>query len=233
VTQNTKVEYAELMSLAVHEFRTPASVIGGYLRMLLRDDQTPLSTRHRKMVEEAEKSCGRVVELVAELSEISKLDRGMVEVTEQAFDLFDTLEEVASSVHEAADREVQLQLRGEAAGAPMRGDLPRIQAAFVAFSRAILREQPSRSIVVIDRRRVQKDGRTSAVVAIAPEPEVGRALDSPAAPFVEKRGGLGLALPIARRVVERHGGRVWSPLTGGAASPHAIIVSFPIQETGR
>ena len=28
---------SNLLSLAVHEFRTPASVVGGYLRMLQRD----------------------------------------------------------------------------------------------------------------------------------------------------------------------------------------------------
>ena len=32
-----KDSYPQLLSLAVHEFRTPASVVGGYLRMLQRD----------------------------------------------------------------------------------------------------------------------------------------------------------------------------------------------------
>ena len=36
VTSST-TDYPRLMSLAVHEFRTPASVVGGYLRMLQRD----------------------------------------------------------------------------------------------------------------------------------------------------------------------------------------------------
>ena len=66
--------YARLLSLAVHEFRTPARVVGGYLRMLQRDSDQPLSDRQRKMIDEAEKSCARLVALIAELSEISKLD---------------------------------------------------------------------------------------------------------------------------------------------------------------
>src|SRR5262245_49815449 len=68
--------YAQLISLAVHEFRTPASVVGGYLRMLERDTDPTLSERQRKMIEEAGRSCARIVALVAELSEISKLDAG-------------------------------------------------------------------------------------------------------------------------------------------------------------
>jgi signal transduction histidine kinase len=229
-------DYAELLSLAVHEFRTPASVVGGYLRMLLRDNDAPLTDRQRRMVEEAEKSCGRIVELVGELSEIAKLDRGAIVMGDDPFDLFSMLEELASSVHEARDRDVHLQVRGEPAGAPLRGDLPRMRAAFAAFCRAVLREQASPSIVVADRRRVKKDGTLAALVVVAPERELQRALDGAPAPFVDWRGGLGLALPIARRVIERHGGTVWSPRQTDGGSSEAIVVSLPVNvpdETSR
>ena len=41
-----------VMSLAVHELRTPVTVVGGYLRMLLREQAGPLTERQRKMLEE-------------------------------------------------------------------------------------------------------------------------------------------------------------------------------------
>ena len=34
--------YAQLISLAVHELRTPIGVVSGYLRMLLREADEPL-----------------------------------------------------------------------------------------------------------------------------------------------------------------------------------------------
>jgi signal transduction histidine kinase len=229
----TAENYSKLLSLAVHEFRTPASVVGGYLRMLQRDSDPPLSERQRKMVDEAEKSCARIVAIVGELSDIGKLDGGMISLARQPLDLFALVKEVAELVHEAKDREVHLQLRGEDHGASVSGDAARLRTAFDALFRAILREKPGPATVVADCRIASRGGRTSAVVIISEDSGVQEAYERDAAPFDEKRGGLGLALPLARRVIEGHGGRLWSPkplrdddpLTRGSA-----IISLPTTE---
>src|SRR2546421_7720458 len=99
---------ARLLSLAVHELRTPASVVGGYLRMLQRDTEAPMTDRQRKMIDEAEKSCTRLVALIAEMSEVSKLDAGVTTLSRDRLDLFPLVADVANGVHEAEDREVRL-----------------------------------------------------------------------------------------------------------------------------
>jgi hypothetical protein len=61
------------------------------------------------------------------------------------------------------------------------------------------------------------DGDTSwAVLAIGDASLIGMLRQGHAGPFTfnerhEWNGGLGLAVPIARRVIEAHGGAVWSP----------------------
>lgn len=232
LTSSSRESYSRLLSLAAHEFRTPASVVSGYLRMLQRDGENPLSERQRKMVDEAEKSCARLVGLIAELSEISKLDGGSPAAKAETFDIFQLINEMAAGVHEARDREVAFVVRGDAAGARLTGDQTRIRAAFDAFFRAILREQPARVTVAAQCRR-SPDG--SAVVVVAQDADVQRAYDAPAIPFDEKRGGLGLALPIACRVIARHGGRVWSPALesrseSGLAGRSAVLISLPVAE---
>jgi len=140
----------QLVSLAVHEFRTPASVVGGYLRMLQRDADPPLSERQRHMVDEAEKSCARLVAIVAELSDLGKLDSGTITLARQPLDLFALVAEVAELVHEGRDRGIGLEVRGPRAGAPMVGDATRLRAAFDAIFRAIAREKPGPATVVVE-----------------------------------------------------------------------------------
>ena len=200
--------------------------MGGYLRMLQRDEDAPLSERQRRMIDEAERSCQRLVALIAELSEIQKLDADLIELAQQGFDAFPVMAEAAQGVHEAEDRNVRLVVRGESAGAPMQGDVTRLQKAFATIFRASMREMPADTTVVAERRIDKRDGQESAVLIVADEPNVQASYDAEPVPFDEKRGGLGLALPIARRIIERHRGRIWSP--AGDLHRSAAIVSLPL-----
>lgn len=232
----TTGSYPELISLAVHELRTPASVVGGYLRMLIRDTEG-MTARQQKMVEEAEKSCARMVAIIGEMSDVGKLDSGAISLARQPIDLARLLSEVAEHVHEARDRDVQLVLRDDGSAASMSGDSTRVRSAFDAVFRAILREKAGPATVVAERRREQIDGRPWAVVVIADTANVQEAYERPRGVFDEKRGGLGLALPLARRVFEGHGGRIWSPAATGddgdpstALSRSSAIVALPLTE---
>lgn len=214
----------------MHEFRTPVSVVGGYLRMLQRDTEHPLSDRHRKMVEEAERSCARIVALIGELNEVSKLDDPIAPLPEESFDLFAIIREVAGETHEASDRGVQLKMRGPATGAPLKGDLVRVHRAVSSLTRAVLREQQDGGVVIVDCRLTRERSHATAVVAIASEAEVAAALEASPTAFDERRGGLGLVLPIARRVIEHHGGQLWSPPSekAGFGSKSAVVLSIPV-----
>jgi len=146
------------------------------------------------------------------------------------------VEEVAATVHESRDCDVQLQVRGDSAGALITGDSARLRDAFTAFFRAVLREQASASTVVVDRRLAAGAGQASGPIVVAEEQDVRRSYDAERIPLEEKkRGGLGLILPIARRVVELHGGSVWSPVLTDVAdkAQRAIIVTFPLSEHSR
>jgi signal transduction histidine kinase len=197
------------LSLIVHELRTPANVVGGYLRMLQRDAEG-FGERQRKMVDEAEKSCQRLVAIVAELSEIQKLDAEITQLAREPSDVFPLLERAVDEVKKHEEFEAGVELQGPSEGAPIRGDATRLASALSAILRAVLRELPPSATLVVDRQ-IDTGQKRSGVIAIAEKGVPASAPEDGGTPFDEKRGGLGLAVPLARRIIERHGGRVVSP----------------------
>jgi signal transduction histidine kinase len=208
------------MSLAAHELRTPLAVVAGYIRMLLREQGGPLSEKQRKMLEEADRSCTRMGALVSEISDLGKLESGQMALQQQSFDLAALLAELASRMREGVDRGVRLEIRGTDRPLQVLGDRARLEAALGALLHASLRERGEPGVIVAEC--FSTGGADPAVIiAISDEATVRDLAEAAAAgqPFDEwGRGGLGLALPVARRVVEAHGGVLWS---GKGESPRS------------
>jgi signal transduction histidine kinase len=191
---------------------------------MLQRDGDGLSDRHRKMIDEAEKSCARLVGLISELSDIGKLDSGAIVLNRERIDVFALVTEVAEVVQEGRDRDVRLEVRGDASAETV-GDRSRLKDAFSAVFRAILREKAGPAVVVIDRHRKLVDGVNSALVVIADESSVQTAYERDRWVFDERRGGLGLALPLARRVIEGLGGEIWAPAGEATAGDHQDAIA--------
>src|SRR5262245_64465814 len=79
--------WPKLLSLTTHEFRTPMTVVAGYIRMLLKERAGPVPDQQRRLLEEAEKSCARLSALLGEVSELSALEGGTATFNRAAVDL--------------------------------------------------------------------------------------------------------------------------------------------------
>jgi signal transduction histidine kinase len=217
-----------VVSLAVHELRTPVTVVAGYLRMLLREQGGPLTDKQRKMLEEADRSCSRIGGLVAEMSEFSKLEAQELGLVRADLDLAALVAEVASGMHDN-DRGVRLDVRGADRPLMVSGDRPRLAAAVKALLHSAIRERGEPGVVVVTCS-TREGSPPWAIVAVGDDALVATLADSASAQslpsFDEWRGGMGLALPVARRVLEAHGGAVWS--AADSTSRAAAALRLPL-----
>ena len=108
--------WPKVLSLAVHEFRTPTTVVAGYIRMLLKDRAGPLTEPQRRLLEEAEKSCGRLSALLAEMSDLSGLEAGTATFNRVAIDLRAALTDAVAALPEQRDRPIDVELAPARAG---------------------------------------------------------------------------------------------------------------------
>lgn len=225
-------EYTRLISLAVHELRTPLSVVSGYLRMLR--DGLGDGDRQRRMITEAEKSCRRLGALVEELSDLGKLDAGTATIAEETFDVFTLIRDVAASLPRETGEEPRLEIEVPTSAGRLTGDKTRLRAALACAMRAVMREHGPSSTIVVDARRTTEDGHPVALILVAPAGELEQVKQAQRSPLNETRGGLGLGLPIARRVVGRFGGEIWSVVVpdsdGRAGARGALGLALPVSD---
>ena len=203
-------DWPKLLSLAVHEFRTPTTVISGYLRMLLKERAGPLADMQRKLIEDAEKSCGRLSALLADMSELAHLEDGRATLDRGEFDLSEALDRIARETV-VSEGEAGIQVRGTKGPLLVRADAERLRKTLAAIAHAIRREIIEAGDLVISTSVRDVNGEHVAWIAFGPA-SVVEALEhadpSTLGPFDESRGGCGLSLPLARLVIDLHGGRL-------------------------
>jgi signal transduction histidine kinase len=220
--------WPKLLSLSVHEFRTPMTVVAGYIRMLLKDRAGPVTDQQRRLLEEADKSCARLSALLAEMSDLGALEGGTAAFNRSPQGLEPLLHEAVAALPELPDRDVAIRVETRATSPRVHADPVRLKHAFCALIHALRRELVTTPELIV-RLDVRSRGDSPAAWIVFADPEHIDALDaldeSGLATFDEWRGGVGLSLAVARRVVNAHDGAIWSPADGTRT---AAVVLLPI-----
>jgi len=206
--------WTELFSVLVHDIRTPMTVINGYLDMLLKETFGPLNDRQRHLLSEIRKSYTKVYGILAEGSELTNIERGKATYTRKPADLHTILRTAVEQLPQP-DREIRVDLELEDGDAPIQADADRLAKAFRSIIAGLRREVILTDYLVVREQRNGRefqihigDGETVQLFdGVSPD-------DLPI--FNEWRGGVGMTLAVARRILNAHGARI-------LAAPHAGV----------
>ena len=218
--------WPRLLSLSVHELRTPVTVVAGYIRMLLKDRAGAITDPQRRMLEGAEKSCERLSALLTEMSDLSNLEANTAPFNRNQADLHAVLVDTIASLPDVPDREITVTLSPAQGSAKVEGDPVRLKTAFTSLLTALGRELVTSTGLIVRERTGDYQGRPATWIAIADADHVdllASAHPETLATFDEWRGGCGLSLAVARRVIDSHGGAIWSPPDGARAGAVVVI----------
>jgi signal transduction histidine kinase len=215
----------EALSFAAHELRGPLQVMTGYLRMVMKDRPGTLEDQQRRLLGEVEKSCGRLRELLEEMSELSNLEKGEARFNRGAVDVLRLLKEASAELPPIPDREIAVDVAG--VSVQVNGDAVRLKAAFRSILFALRRELVASDRIAV---RVHRDPPDNVIISIDEAARFNRLLNvSPGdmGIFNERRGGCGLTLAIARRVIEAHAGRICGTPDGGKTGATILLPASP------
>jgi PAS domain S-box-containing protein len=224
----------EFLAMASHELKTPVTTIKGYTQLLLRSDPGRDEARWRRNLTVLAGQTDRLVALINQLLDISRIQTGVLGFTHTRFDLRQVVEEVLSEQALVAP-DVVLQPDLPATPVPVEADRERLIQVVTNLVQNAIKYSGAAGRVAVTMRVDRPE-----VVLAVQDWGIGIPADQQDEVFGRffrgrnaarsNYGGLGLGLFIVHQLVEAHGGRIWLESAEGRGS--TFYVALPLAPDG-
>jgi PAS domain S-box-containing protein len=249
ITREREVEQmkTDFVSIVSHELRTPLTSIRGSLQLVLgrTAHESPLPPRTRELLDISLKNSERLIRLINDILDISKIEQGSIQLRRVALDPDDLCHAAAQEVAAfASGRDIAIEVHVEPGLPPINADRDRaLQVLANLLSNAIKFSEPGQRVELSASMggsslpadpasgRRQEHGVVAFAVrdhgrGIAPEDhqrifEKFHQIDSS---LTRNVGGTGLGLAICKALVEEHGGRIWIESVLGKGATFAFTL---------
>lgn len=219
--RNLQTTRRELIGNISHEFRTPLAGIKAMVETL-RDGAIDDKETARDFLARIDDEADRLTQIVAELTELSRIETGKAELRLELVNLNLLIEEVITQLSPQVERQ-RLTVDKKLASSlpPVQADKTRIRQTIVnLIHNAIKFTDPGGKITVATRMH---GGWVTVDIS-----DTGIGIPKSDLPHVFERfykgdraragGGTGMGLAIAKHVVEAHGGSIWVQSEEGVGS---------------
>lgn len=232
--RNREIELAnshksEFLASMSHELRTPLHTVIGFSELLAEERKGPLNADQRRFVGHIHKDAQHLLALINEVLDLSKIEAGKLQLHRETFDIVAIVDDALSSIRpRGLERSIRIETN---AGSPtiVEGDRIRLKQILYNLLSNAVKFTPENGCVQVDVDTVDGFARISVQdtgMGIPAEEhesvfekfhQVGTAAGG-------AREGTGLGLPITRRLVEEHGGRIWLESEPGKGSRFTFTI---------
>jgi signal transduction histidine kinase len=228
------VAKSEFISMASHQLRTPLSAIKGYISMLVGGSYGKVPEKAREKLKNVFESNERLIRIVNDLLDISKIEMGKMELEKEPTQIEDLLQSCYEEMKIGADKK-GLRFVFE----KPKYSLPKIELDSLKFRQAILNlidnaiRYTQKGEIEINVEKVNSVARISVkdtgegLTAEEQRAAFGGFTRGSAgiAHFVE---GAGLGLYVAKKFLELHHAKIWVE-SEGKSKGSTFYVELPIE----
>jgi len=209
------------ISTAAHELRTPIASMKLYTQIVEAEIKKSKNARNIKSVAALHKQLDKIMSLMDYLLDISKIQKGKLELVKVSFDMNILIEEIIAAIQIVSKEHVIIQ-QGKV-NAKVYGDRDRFGQVLVNIITNAIKYSPGSSKVIV----VGTSNKDNTIISVQdfglgiPKEEknaifgrfyrAGSALD-------HKIEGIGLGLYVAQQIVEAHNGKMWLESVEGKGS---------------
>lgn len=202
-----------------HELRTPLNAIIGFSELMIKGTFGAVGNeKYQEYLEDIHMSAGHLLDIINEVLDMSKIEAGRLELIEENFDIGDIISSVCRMVSSrvfASNIELVIDIED---GLPLVfADYRLIRQVLINLVSNAIKFSPAGSEIKVNAKRAPKNkgliisvidcgvGIAEDKIAKALEP-FGQVDDNPDQRHIHNQG-TGLGLPLAKAMVEMHGGK--------------------------
>jgi signal transduction histidine kinase len=209
---NAKTEFLANMS---HELRTPLNAIIGYAEVMRDGMFGPLSAKYADYAATIAQGGGHLLAIINDILDISKAESNRIELEEEEIDIPDVVGFTSGIVrHMAEVAKVEFSV-STAPGIPrVYADGAKLRQVLINLLSNAIKFTPAGGKVQLKVPHPDGGGLvlhvedTGAGIAADHLPLVFSPFGQVGSQFTRKHGGIGLGLPLTKRLVELHGGTI-------------------------
>ncbi len=219
---------SEFISIVSHELKTPLTSMKEAANLLMEGVGGPLDEKQMRLLSIMEQGIKRLLKIIAELLEISKLESGMVELYLEPHDMNDIVAGFVSEIKPYADtRGIDIRVTYLDRGCTGVMDKNKILQVLTNLTHNAIKYSHEGSTVDVRIRQPDED----IVVEIE---DYGKGVPEEDIPLIFEKfyqskttrghSGIGLGLAISKSIVDAHGGRIYAKSTEGKGSVFSFSV---------
>lgn len=219
-----------------HELRTPLNSILGFSDVMLEGIDGPLSDYMNNDLRLIQKNGQHLLHLINDVLDMAKIESGRMNLHPEKFRVHDVLDEVTSITSTlASEKNLSLFIEPDSdQEIQINADVTRIRQVMINLVNNSIKFTEKGKVSM----RVDALGDDQVLITVT-DTGIGIPPNQLEMIFQEfsqvdtsttrKAGGTGLGLPISRRLVEMHGGRMWAESNGISGEGSKFYVELPLE----
>jgi GAF domain-containing protein len=221
-----------------HELRTPLNAILGYAELILDNVYGDTPEKMREVLDRIQRNGRHLLGLINDVLDLSKIEAGQLNLSLADYSLKEVVQSVYSAV-EALAKEKHIALKVEVPPhlPAARGDERKLTQVLLNLVGNAIKFTDTGEVVI--KAFAANGAFTVAVrdtgpgIAEAEQAKIFEEFQQADSSITRKKGGTGLGLTIAKRIVELHGGRLWVESSPGHGSTFSFTVPTKVEEQAR